>query len=187
MRTMQRLAVFATCAFATLGQPACGLDWPVSSRIITGTFGEDRGDHFHNGIDIGGGSQDVHPVLPGELVFRFDDASDYSSLPRGVGSFVVSPFLNRSTKTWYQMASFDHFGTEARFSFFASCWQHTDNKLNAVVRNSTVLIDLFIIIRLNIAYFNPPLAPPGRGIIFNFLLSPYIDLVPPWIKCKIYT
>ena len=24
---MQRLAVFATCAFATLGQPACGLDW----------------------------------------------------------------------------------------------------------------------------------------------------------------
>jgi hypothetical protein len=85
------------------------------------------------------------------------------------------------------MASFDHFGTEARFSFFASCWQHTDNKLNAVVRNSTVLIDLFIIIRLNIAYFNPPLAPPGRGIIFNFLLSPYIDLVSPWIKCKIYT
>ena len=64
-------------------------DWPVSARIITGTFGEDRGDHFQNGIDIGGGSQDVHAVLPGELVFRYDEASDYSSLPRGVGSFVV--------------------------------------------------------------------------------------------------
>jgi hypothetical protein len=86
---MQRLAVIVTCALAVLGQPACGLDWPVSSRIITGTFGEDRGDHFHNGIDIGGGSQDVHPVLPGELLFRFDEASDYSSLPRGVGSFIV--------------------------------------------------------------------------------------------------
>jgi hypothetical protein len=86
---IQRLAVIAACAFAMAGQPASGLDWPVSSRIITGTFGEDRGDHFHNGIDVGGGIQDVHPVLPGELVFRYDDASDYSSLPRGVGSFVV--------------------------------------------------------------------------------------------------
>ncbi len=65
------------------------LDWPVANRIITGTFGEDRGDHFHNGIDIGGGSQDVHAVLPGELVFRYDESTDYSSLPRGLGTFVV--------------------------------------------------------------------------------------------------
>jgi hypothetical protein len=71
------------------GPQAFALDWPVAVKIITGTFGEDRGDHFHNGIDIGGGSQDVHPVLPGELVFRYDEASDYSSLPRGVGSFIA--------------------------------------------------------------------------------------------------
>lgn len=84
-----RLAVIVACALAAAGQPARGLDWPVASRIITGTFGEDRGDHFHSGIDIGGGSQDVHPVLPGELVLRFNEESDYSSLPRGLGSFVV--------------------------------------------------------------------------------------------------
>jgi hypothetical protein len=65
------------------------LDWPVAKRIVTGTFGEDRGDHFHNGIDIGGGDQEVHPVLDGELVFRYDENQDYTSLPRGVGSFVV--------------------------------------------------------------------------------------------------
>jgi hypothetical protein len=81
------VAVIAACAFAP--GAASGLDWPVASRVITGTFGEDRGDHFHNGIDIGGGTQDVHPVLAGELVFRYDEASDYSSIPRGVGSFVV--------------------------------------------------------------------------------------------------
>ena len=61
----------------------------MAARVITGTFGEDRGDHFHNGIDIGGGTQDVRPVLAGELVFRYDEASDYTSIPRGVGSFVV--------------------------------------------------------------------------------------------------
>ena len=69
--------------------PLFALDWPVSKRIITGTFGEDRGDHFHNGIDIGGGNQDVHPVLPGELVFRYDEAEDYSSFPRGTGTMLV--------------------------------------------------------------------------------------------------
>jgi hypothetical protein len=69
--------------------PVPCLDWPVQKRIVTGTFGEDRVDHFHNGIDIGGGDQDVHPVLDGELVFRYDENQDYTSLPRGVGSFVV--------------------------------------------------------------------------------------------------
>ncbi len=68
---------------------AGALDWPVANHVITGTFGEDRGDHFHNGIDVGGGIQQVHAVLPGELVFRYDDGTDYSSLPRGLGSFVV--------------------------------------------------------------------------------------------------
>ena len=68
---------------------AAALDWPVAARVITGTFGEDRGDHFHNGIDIGGGSQPVHPVLDGEVVFRYDDGTDYTSLPRGTGSFIV--------------------------------------------------------------------------------------------------
>ena len=60
-----------------------------SSAIVTGTFGEDRGDHFHLGIDIGGGEQVVRPVLPGELVFRYEENADYTSLPRGVGSFAV--------------------------------------------------------------------------------------------------
>ncbi len=65
------------------------LDWPVAQRVITGTFGEYRGDHFHNGIDIGGGAQEVHPVLPGEVLFRYEEGSDYTSVPRGVGSFVA--------------------------------------------------------------------------------------------------
>jgi len=91
-RSGSRMLSAAFAAFSlTLsgGAPAHALDWPVAARIVTGTFGEDRGDHFHNGIDIGGGSQDVHAVLSGELVFRYDEGFDYTSLPRGVGSFVV--------------------------------------------------------------------------------------------------
>jgi hypothetical protein len=69
--------------------PLGALDWPVKDRILTGTFGEDRGDHFHLGVDIGGGEQEVRPVLGGELLFRYDEGTSYTSVPRGVGSFVV--------------------------------------------------------------------------------------------------
>jgi hypothetical protein len=63
--------------------------WPVDKPVITGTFGEDGGDHFRHGIEIRGAGLPVHPALDGELVFRYDPSQDYSSLPRGTGSLVV--------------------------------------------------------------------------------------------------
>ncbi len=78
----------AVAALLLLAAPVFSLDWPVQNGVITGTFGEDRGDHLHAGIDIGGAG-DVHPVLPGELLFRYDEGADYSSLPRGTGSTVA--------------------------------------------------------------------------------------------------
>ena len=61
-------------AFLVLGVPVLlfaaalplrALDWPVQKRIITGTFAQDRGDRFFDGLDIGGGEQEVHAILPG--------------------------------------------------------------------------------------------------------------------------
>jgi len=38
--------------------------WPVPSKyLITGTYGEDRSDHFHAGIDIDGYGQDGSPIV----------------------------------------------------------------------------------------------------------------------------
>jgi hypothetical protein len=82
-------AALVSLAFMFAVLPLFSLDWPVKDRVLTGTFGEDRDDHFHLGIDVGGGEQDVRPVLDGELLFRYDDGESYTSLPRGVGSFVV--------------------------------------------------------------------------------------------------
>ena len=87
-----RACALLACLAAAVGpaaRTAAGLDWPVRKAVMTATFGEDRTDHFHNGIDLGGGEQDVLAVLPGELVFRFDEDADYTSLPRGVGTFAV--------------------------------------------------------------------------------------------------
>jgi hypothetical protein len=64
-------------------------DWPVDQIVLTATFGEHRGDHFHGGIDLGGGEQPIYPISPGELVFSYRESEDYTSLPTGLGNFLV--------------------------------------------------------------------------------------------------
>jgi hypothetical protein len=72
-----------------LTRPAVGFDWPLAKVVLTATFGESRGDHFHAGVDLGGGDQEVRPIAAGELVFSFEEAEDRTSLPVGLGSFLV--------------------------------------------------------------------------------------------------
>jgi hypothetical protein len=82
--------VLVVCLFSCIG--GCLLlafDWPLDQIVLTSTFGEHRGDHFHAGIDLGGGEQPIYPISPGELVFFFREGEDYSSLPTGLGNFLV--------------------------------------------------------------------------------------------------
>jgi murein DD-endopeptidase MepM/ murein hydrolase activator NlpD len=72
-----------------LVRPAAGFDWPLARVLLTATFGESRGDHFHAGVDLGGGEQEVHPIAAGEVVFRFEEGEDRGSVPVGLGSFLV--------------------------------------------------------------------------------------------------
>ncbi|MBN1797990.1 MAG: M23 family metallopeptidase [Spirochaetales bacterium] len=64
-------------------------EWPVSKVLITATFGESRGDHFHAGIDLAGEDQEIKPVSAGDVVFRYEEGVSFSSIPIGLGSFLV--------------------------------------------------------------------------------------------------
>lgn len=63
--------------------------WPVDNPVITATFGENRSEHFHNGIDIGGGAQPVSAIKAGEIIFQFNENSRYDNIPTGLGNFIV--------------------------------------------------------------------------------------------------
>ena len=76
------------------------LQWPVEKLTVTSTFAEKRGDHYHSGIDIGGGEQDVVAVSDGRVVFIFEENSPFSDIPCGMGSFIVIEH-ERSLKTTY--------------------------------------------------------------------------------------
>jgi hypothetical protein len=65
------------------------IDWPVEERILVGTFGEHRGDHFLGGIEIDGKEQPVHPIEEGEIIFWMEEKRLPFAPPSGLGSFVV--------------------------------------------------------------------------------------------------
>jgi hypothetical protein len=46
--------------------------WPVGDGVITSTFGESRGDHFHDGIDMISPSDNVYPVKEGTLLYAWN-------------------------------------------------------------------------------------------------------------------
>lgn len=46
--------------------------WPVENPRVTSIFGESRGDHFHDGIDMISTSKNISPVEDGELVYFWD-------------------------------------------------------------------------------------------------------------------
>ena len=61
---------------------------PVKNVVLTSTFGETRGDHFHSGIDFAGG-QPVYPIAEGEILFYKDDSLDPTIPPYGSGDFLI--------------------------------------------------------------------------------------------------
>jgi hypothetical protein len=85
---MRRLLLGAILAAAAVGV-AGAFDWPVDKLVLTGTFGESREEHFHAGVDLGGGEQTVRPISPGEVVFYHENGVGLASLPVGLGNFVV--------------------------------------------------------------------------------------------------
>jgi hypothetical protein len=48
--------------------------WPLENGKITSTFGESRGDHFHDGMDVISGNKKVYPPEDGKLLYTWNHA-----------------------------------------------------------------------------------------------------------------
>ncbi|MBT3275476.1 MAG: M23 family metallopeptidase, partial [Spirochaetales bacterium] len=84
------LRLIGICLFFILiTTGAFAFQWPVQNLAITATFGESRWGHFHSGIDIGGGEQEIRPIEDGELIFFHEEGSGPLDLPTGLGNFLV--------------------------------------------------------------------------------------------------
>jgi len=63
--------------------------WPVEKPVLTATFCENRSNHFHGGIDLGGGELEVYPIEDGEIIFYFEEGDSICGIPTGLGNFLV--------------------------------------------------------------------------------------------------
>ena len=87
---MKRLAVVLFLFSALFcGSRLLSYQWPVRNIVLTATFGESRWTHFHDGVDLGGGEQDIFPIDEGEVLFRFEEKHKPGAIPSGLGSFIV--------------------------------------------------------------------------------------------------
>ncbi|MDD5067185.1 MAG: M23 family metallopeptidase [bacterium] len=77
-----------------------GITLPVKDAKVTSTFGESRNDHFHNGLDFGGGEQDVRAVKDGKVVFYSDKRDFPFQSYLGSGNFVLVEHKD-NTRTYY--------------------------------------------------------------------------------------
>lgn len=68
--------------------------WPLENIRITSTFGESRGDHFHDGIDIISGNFKIHPAEDGELVYFWNKSLFPTENYPGGGNFKVLTHKN---------------------------------------------------------------------------------------------
>lgn len=87
------LALAALCGAAVLADTPA-FQWPLKDgfpeiRGITSTFGESRGDHFHNGVDIASAAQGVRALAPGKILFTKSVDDDPFGQLIGPGTLVM--------------------------------------------------------------------------------------------------
>jgi hypothetical protein len=46
--------------------------WPINNPVLTSTYGESRGDHFHDGMDFVSSDSKVFPVKDGKLLYAWN-------------------------------------------------------------------------------------------------------------------
>ncbi|MDR2733674.1 MAG: M23 family metallopeptidase [Spirochaetota bacterium] len=104
-RPLQKMRAAALIAILSISATITGavFEWPVARVLLTASFGETRSDHFHNGIDMGGDSQRVVPIAPGEIVYYFDEGEHPLYRESGVGNFMVLQHTNAMRSYYYHM------------------------------------------------------------------------------------
>ncbi len=93
---------FVPAAIEAIAAPA-RYAWPVEKVLLTATFGESRGDHFHSGIDLGGDGQDVRPIAEGQVVYYFDEAEHPLYRGFGNGNLMVVQHSENMRSYYYHM------------------------------------------------------------------------------------
>jgi len=77
--------------------------WPLDNPRITSTFGESRGDHFHEGIDVISSSNKVHPISQGSLLYSWNKSLFPFDQYSGSGNYKVISHQNNLASVYLHL------------------------------------------------------------------------------------
>lgn len=86
--------------------------WPVSDGVFKSTYGESRGDHFHDGVDMTSASEDVHPIEQGKLLYEWNKSFFPLDNYWGGGNFKVLAHSNGSLSVYMHLQDIDNLKSE---------------------------------------------------------------------------
>ena len=107
-------AIMLLAAAGLSGQPPVTrpqFRWPVDTGTppeihgLTSTFGESRGDHFHNGLDIAAANRPVKTIAGGRILFSRMAADTPFDQPGGPGNVVVVEHENGWRSGYFHLAT----------------------------------------------------------------------------------
>jgi len=82
--------------------------WPVDKEVITSTFGESRGDHFHDGIDMTGTGDNVYPIEQGALLYLWNRSLFPLENYWGGGNYKVLTHNNGTLSVYMHLQDIDN-------------------------------------------------------------------------------
>jgi len=85
--------------------------FPVNDGVITSTYGESRGDHFHDGIDIISADDNVYPFEKGTLLYAWNKSLFPLDNYWGGGNFKVIAHENGFLSVYMHLHDIDNLNT----------------------------------------------------------------------------
>ena len=81
--------VLLTLSILILAFSTLSFKWPLESGRLTSTFGESRGDHFHDGVDLVCPDDKVYSVTDGQVMYYWDRSIFPLDNDPGGGNLVI--------------------------------------------------------------------------------------------------
>lgn len=81
--------------------------WPVTDGVIKSTYGESRGDHFHDGIDMISPSDKVYPLEQGTLLYAWNKTLFPLENYWGGGNYKVISHGNGTVSVYMHLQDFE--------------------------------------------------------------------------------
>ncbi len=86
--------------------------FPVNDGILKSTYGESRGDHFHDGVDMTSVSDNIYPIEQGKLLYTWNKSLFPLENYWGGGNFKVISHGNGALSVYMHLQDIDNLKPE---------------------------------------------------------------------------